>query len=109
VPTRHIKRTVVLVIGWTLVALGVVGLALPFLQGVLMIVLGLYVLSRESAWAKRRLHELRARHPRVDAMLRRWRSRLDVMLRRKPHAADAEHGRSRDGEDEDRGAAEVSE
>ena len=75
-PTRQIKRTVVLIIGWSLVALGVLGLALPFLQGVLLILLGLYVLSRESAWAKRRLHELRARHPGVDATVRRWRSKM---------------------------------
>jgi uncharacterized membrane protein YbaN (DUF454 family) len=83
VPTRQIQRTVVLVIGWSLVALGVVGLALPFLQGVLLILLGLYVLSRESAWAKRRLHQLRARHPRVDSTVRRWRSKLDALRRSK--------------------------
>ena len=86
-----------------------VGLALPFLQGVLLILLGLYVLSRESAWARRRLHDLRARHPRVDATLRRWRSRLDRALGRTPRAGDVENDRSADGDHEDRGPPEVAE
>jgi uncharacterized membrane protein YbaN (DUF454 family) len=69
---RQIKRIVVLVIGWTLIALGVVGLFLPFLQGILFILLGLYVLSRESRTARRWLEHGRKRHPKVDAKLRQW-------------------------------------
>jgi uncharacterized membrane protein YbaN (DUF454 family) len=69
---RHVKRIVVLVIGWALVAFGVVGLFLPVLQGVLFILLGLYVLSRESESARRWLRRGRARYPKVDAKLREW-------------------------------------
>jgi len=68
---------VVLVIGWALIALGVVGLFLPVLQGVLFILLGLYVLSRESTTARQWLDRLRARHPAVDERLHRWRTRVD--------------------------------
>jgi uncharacterized protein YqgC (DUF456 family) len=44
-----------LTLGATLLGLGVVGLFLPFLQGILFIVLGLTVLSRESSRARRLL------------------------------------------------------
>ena len=76
-PRKQIRRIVVLMVGWALIALGVVGLFLPVLQGVLFILLGLYVLSRESKTARRWLDRLRARHPAVDERLHRWRARVD--------------------------------
>jgi uncharacterized membrane protein YbaN (DUF454 family) len=69
---RHINRIVVLVIGWLLIAVGVVGLFLPILQGVLFIMLGLLVLSRESQTARRWLQRGRQRYPHVDAKLKKW-------------------------------------
>ena len=47
--------------GVACLGLGVVGLFLPFLQGVLLIVIGLAVLSRDSPHAQRLLTWLRAR------------------------------------------------
>ena len=73
---KQIRRIVVLILGWVLIALGVVGLFLPVLQGVLFILLGLYVLSRESVAAHRLLERLRARYPGVDAKLHGWRERF---------------------------------
>ena len=69
---RRIKRIVALVIGWLLIAFGVVGLFLPILQGVLFIMLGLLVLSRESEIAHRWLQRGRQRYPKVDAKLKEW-------------------------------------
>lgn len=69
---KQVKRIVVLVIGWALIAVGVVGLFLPFLQGILFILLGLYVLSRESITARRWLDRGRKRYPKVDAKLTHW-------------------------------------
>ncbi len=66
------RRITVLVLGWTLIGLGVVGLFLPILQGVLFILLGLYVLSRESETARRWLHAMRDRYPSVDHRLKGW-------------------------------------
>ena len=79
--SRQIRRVIVLTIGWLLVALGVVGLALPFLQGVLLILLGLYVLSRESAWARLLFQKLRVRYPRLDEKIRVWRRKLRFFRR----------------------------
>jgi hypothetical protein len=41
------------VIGFTVVLLGVAGLFLPFLQGIVTIVLGLAILGTELVWARR--------------------------------------------------------
>ena len=69
---KHIRRIAILALGWTLIGLGVIGLFLPILQGVLFILLGLYVLSRESETARRWLHKLREKHPLVDKKLEGW-------------------------------------
>jgi uncharacterized membrane protein YbaN (DUF454 family) len=50
-----------LTLGATFLGLGMVGLFLPFLQGILFILIGLTLLSRDSARAKRLLTWLRAR------------------------------------------------
>jgi uncharacterized membrane protein YbaN (DUF454 family) len=70
---RQVKKILTLVVGWTLIAVGVVGLFLPFLQGILFILLGLYLLSRESELARSWLERGRRRFPKVDARLKRWR------------------------------------
>jgi uncharacterized membrane protein YbaN (DUF454 family) len=69
---QQVKRFVTLVIGWLLIAFGVVGLFLPILQGVLFILLGLYVLSRESETAHRWLQRGRKRYPHLDKKLTEW-------------------------------------
>jgi len=45
--------------GWLLLIGGVIGLFLPFLQGVLMIVIGLSLLAPELPWARRLSNSLR--------------------------------------------------
>ena len=69
---KHVRRVAVLALGWILIAFGIVGLFLPILQGVLFILLGLYVLSRESETARRWLHRVRESHPGLDKKLKQW-------------------------------------
>jgi uncharacterized protein len=57
------KKLVVLLLGWGFVALGVVGLFLPVLQGVLFLLIGLFILSSEYVWAHRLLRKVRNRFP----------------------------------------------
>ncbi len=73
---RELQRIATFAVGWTLIGLGVAGLFLPILQGVLLILLGFYVLSRESRWARRQLDRLRARFPALDASLEAVKTRL---------------------------------
>lgn len=51
--------------GWGFIVLGILGLFLPILQGILFLLVGLYLLSEESPWAKRLLDKLKARFPNV--------------------------------------------
>ena len=57
------KKITILVVGWFFVALGIVGLFLPILQGILFIAIGLLILSKESRWAKTMFLKLRQRYP----------------------------------------------
>ncbi len=50
---QQAKRVIKVVIGFTVVLLGVAGLFLPFLQGIVIIVLGLAILGTEFVWARR--------------------------------------------------------
>jgi uncharacterized protein len=79
---RQFERIVTLVMGWLLIVLGVIGLFLPVLQGVLLLLLGFYVLSRESSWARRRFNQLRARFPDLDASVQRLADRMRAWRRR---------------------------
>lgn len=59
----RVKKLVVLLSGWCFILLGVIGLFLPVLQGVLFLLIGLFILSSEYIWAHRILQKLRSRCP----------------------------------------------
>lgn len=81
---RPVKRILTLVLGGTLVLVGIAGLFLPFLQGVIFLLAGLYVLSRESATAKAWLDRLKRRYPRLDRRLQEYSLRVRNFFRRRP-------------------------
>ena len=62
---RSLKRYVILGLGWFFVVLGILGIFLPILQGILFLLIGFILLSRESEWAQRQLDNLRTRYPKV--------------------------------------------
>ena len=64
-----LKRVLVLMVGWSFVLLGIAGLFLPILQGILFILIGLLILSTEYIWAHHLLERLRARSPRLSALI----------------------------------------
>ncbi len=74
--SRPVKRIVVLILGWIFIVLGVIGLFLPVLQGVLFLLAGLYLLSRESIIARRLLNWLRQRYPALDRKVKAWADRF---------------------------------
>jgi len=61
----RLKRAAIHVIGWGFILLGILGLVLPILQGVLFLLVGLFVLSSVSPWAERLLQKLRSRFPKT--------------------------------------------
>ncbi len=58
-------RVARIVAGFVLLSLGLVGLFLPFLQGIAMIIAGLLLLAREFHWARRLVAWMKARWPRA--------------------------------------------
>lgn len=58
---KTIWRAVRMVLGFAFLGLGVVGLFLPFLQGILFIIIGLTLLGRESSRARHILGWIRGR------------------------------------------------
>lgn len=61
----RLKSICIKLAGWGFIFLGILGLFLPILQGILFLLVGLFILSEESPWAKRMLDRLRARFPNV--------------------------------------------
>ena len=69
------KRVRVLIVGWAFILLGIVGLFLPFLQGILFLLIGLVILSSEYVWAHRLLHRVGERFPKLHSLIERAKQR----------------------------------
>jgi uncharacterized protein len=71
-----IKKIGLLIIGWLFIVLGVFGLFLPFLQGILFILIGLAILSSRSEIIKRLLKHLEERHPHHHQRIEIWKEKI---------------------------------
>lgn len=60
---KHIKEIMYVVFGWVFIILGIAGLFLPILQGILFLLIGLFLLSRKSPWARKFLIKIKYRYP----------------------------------------------
>lgn len=99
--TGRLGRIALLTLGWVLVGVGIVGLALPFLQGVFMILAGLAILSRESRWVRYHVTRYRRRHPALDRRMHEvgaWLRRAVPARWRSPEAGDQPGSREPAGE-----------
>lgn len=67
---NNLKRAAILGLGWLFIILGIVGLFLPVLQGVLFLLIGLALLSKESRFVRRFLAYLRMRYPKLSTRIR---------------------------------------
>jgi len=77
-----IKKIGMLIIGWLFIVLGVFGLFLPFLQGILFILIGLAILSSRSEIIKRLLRHLEERYPHHHQRIENWREKIRNWFRR---------------------------
>ncbi len=57
------KRLALVSAGWIAITLGAAGLFLPVLPGILLLLVGLWILSSEYHWARRWSTKLRERFP----------------------------------------------
>ena len=68
---KEIKRILVIIAGVAFVLLGLLGLALPFLQGFLFLVIGLILLSISSARVRIFVESHTRRYPKLHAMVQK--------------------------------------
>lgn len=61
-----IRRTIVLVIGFTLITVGLLLVVLPGPFTLPLVILGLFILALEFAWADRMLDKVKAQGKKVD-------------------------------------------
>ncbi|MGA2318779.1 MAG: PGPGW domain-containing protein [Thermodesulfobacteriota bacterium] len=71
-----IKRIGLLIVGWLFIVLGIIGLFLPFLQGILFILIGLAILSSRSKSIKRFLKHLEEHYPHHHKRVDIWREKI---------------------------------
>jgi uncharacterized protein len=71
-----IKKLGLLIIGWLFIALGILGLFIPILQGSLFIMIGLAILSSRSEMIKRFLKHLEKRYPRQHERIKTWEEKV---------------------------------
>ncbi len=67
-------------LGWLFVIMGLLGLVLPFLQGILFIVVGIYILSLHSKFAHKQLHKLKIKYPKAGSRIDSFDHRLRKFL-----------------------------
>jgi len=79
---QTVKKVAAIVAGWVFIALGVIGLFLPIMQGILFIIIGLTILSTEYVWAHHLLTRLRLRFPKIASYSDRARAKASGWLRR---------------------------
>ena len=77
-----LKHIGILIIGWLFIGVGIIGLFLPFLQGILFIIIGLAILSSRSELVKRFLKYLEVRYPRYHEWVETWRKKIRHLLKR---------------------------
>jgi hypothetical protein len=87
---RHrVVRVALLTLGWALLALGVVGGLLPFIQGWPFGVAGAAILYVESRWVQRTVRRFRQQHPKFEKTWLRVRAWLRERRRRKARSSPA--------------------
>jgi uncharacterized protein len=78
----QVKRVTLLVVGWAFILLGIAGLFLPVLQGILFLLIGLFILSSEYVWAHKLLHKLKQRFPRIAEQFENAKARAEAWMNR---------------------------
>jgi uncharacterized protein len=78
----QIKRVALLVVGWAFILLGIAGLFLPVLQGILFLLIGLFILSSEYVWAHKLLHKLKQRFPSIAQRFDHAKERAEAWMSR---------------------------
>jgi uncharacterized membrane protein YbaN (DUF454 family) len=71
-----LKKLMFLIIGWSFLILGIFGLFLPFLQGILFIMIGLAILSSQSKRIRDLLKKMEKRYPHLHQRVEVWKEKI---------------------------------
>jgi uncharacterized membrane protein YbaN (DUF454 family) len=75
------KNSFLVFIGWACLLFGVAGLVLPVVPGILLIVIGIYLLSRRQAWAARFLLRLKTSYPEAYAKFEAFKVQVKKLVK----------------------------
>ena len=78
----RLKRIATYLAGWGFILLGIAGLFLPILQGILFILIGLFILSGVSPRAARLLERIKNRFPKISRQFDQARTRAKAVQTR---------------------------
>jgi uncharacterized membrane protein YbaN (DUF454 family) len=73
----RIKKLLLIILGLSLILIGVIGLVLPILNGTLLLLVGIIILSFENAYVERILLKIVERND----LMKKWHKKLDILLR----------------------------
>ena len=79
---EQIKTALILILGWGFIVLGLIGLFLPILQGIIFILVGLYLLSKRSKFARKLLQRIYHRFPRLAAQFKLAQHKGEDLIKR---------------------------
>ncbi len=79
------KRWTILALGWVFILVGIAGLFLPVIQGILCLLIGLFILSTEYVWAHKLLLKLKARFPRIAVQFEKAKQAAEARISRTFH------------------------
>jgi len=75
-------KVILIFLGMSFLVLGFIGLFLPILQGILFIIVGIYILSLTSSSFKRWTEHHIGKYPRIQHHYHRHRGRVDKFFKR---------------------------
>lgn len=77
---QRAKRIAIDTLGWVCILIGILGVFLPFLQGILLIILGVYLLSLHAVWASRVFEKFKIKYPKWGGKFAKVDERLRAFL-----------------------------
>ncbi len=79
---QKFKKVAIIIVGWVFIFLGILGIFLPFLQGILFIMIGLAILSSRSELIRRFLKSLEERYPKQYEKVKSWREKIIALFKK---------------------------
>ncbi len=75
---NQLRKTLYLILGSSLILLGVAGLVLPIINGTILLIIGFIIISFENPALEKKLYAFTKRHATIHA----WYIKLDAYLRK---------------------------